>query len=140
MPTATAPSFESRGESFWNSAREVKLRGRVAALEPVEGASALLMNVDPVAREVSTAAGSGEIMYAASDAADSVYQEVARPSQQKHATRTTDEYSARLDLSRRWAESRMKTGGAFSRTLPSALRMRTAPPRPGPGNHCCWPA
>ena len=98
------------------------------------------MNVDPVAREVSTAAESGEIMYAASDAADSVYQEVARPSQQKRATRTIDEDSVRLDLSRRRTESRMKMGGAFLRTPPSALRMRTAPPRNGPGNHCCLPA
>ena len=105
----------------------------MATLEPVEGASALLMNVDPVAREVCAAAGSGQILYAASDAADSVYQEVARPSQQKRATRAIDEYSVRLDLSRRRAESRMKMGGAFLRTPPSALRMRTAPPPPRPG-------
>ena len=79
--------------------------------------------------------------YFAWDAADSVYQEVAHPSQQERANRTIDEYSVGLDLSRRRAEFRMGTGGTFSGTLPSALRMRTAPPpRPGPGNRCCWPA
>ena len=65
MPTVAAPLFERRGESFSNSARGVKLRGQVTTQEPVEGASALHMNVDPVAREVCTTAGSGQIMHAA---------------------------------------------------------------------------
>ena len=65
IPAVTAPLFERRGESSSNSAREVKLRSRVATLGPVEGESALLMNVDPVAREVCTTAGSGQITHAA---------------------------------------------------------------------------
>ena len=68
------------------------------------------------ATELRTRIGANEITQlsndaCAADAADSIYQEVARFLQTKSASQTTDEYLARFDLLRRMAESEMQIRG-----------------------------
>ena len=81
----------------------------------------------------------------------SVYREVARFLQLKRTAQTIDGNSARSDLLRRKAESKMQIGGPFPEIPTSALCMQTAPlfplgeitgsyPRTGEfGNFCCCP-
>ena len=54
------------------------------------------------------------------------YQEVARFLHFKCTTQSMGEYSARLDLLRRRAESRMGMADSFSETFASILRMQNA--------------
>ena len=75
---------------------------------PIKRASALISNMDPVAREACMAAGSDQLAnqdgvtkitqllsaHLAPDAADSAYQEVARFSQFKRAAQTMGGYLA----------------------------------------------
>ena len=58
----SVPFFGGKGESCSNNAREVELRSRVTNLEPTRRASALIMNIDPVAREARKVAGNDQIM------------------------------------------------------------------------------
>ena len=57
MPIVNGPSLDGEGESFANYAHLVKLRNRVPNLNPVTRVSAPELRMDPVARQVSTAAG-----------------------------------------------------------------------------------
>ena len=61
MPTVNAPFSDGGGESFSNYSQEVVLRAQTTNLEPVKRASALILNVGPVAREVRMAAGCDQI-------------------------------------------------------------------------------
>ena len=61
-PSANVPFVDGKGESFANYAREVGQRGQVANLESARQASALILKMDAVAREVCMAAGSNQIM------------------------------------------------------------------------------
>ena len=61
MPNVHESSFDGKGESFSNYIQDVELCHRVTDLEPVKGASALILNMGPVARGVCMAAGSDKI-------------------------------------------------------------------------------
>ena len=90
--TANAPVFFWKGDSFWNNAQEVDPWSRVTHLGAVKTASTLILKTGSAARRVRMAAGSGQITdpggammimrllndYSAPDAADSVFQKVAR--------------------------------------------------------------
>ena len=130
-PLVNAPFSDRKGESFANCNREVELWRRVTNLGPAKRASALMLEMDVVARKVCVATwgdqisgqdGAIEIMKSshdsfALDTAGSVYQEVARFSQFELANRTTDAYLARSDLTHREAESRMQ----LRRSLPEVV-------------------
>ena len=60
--TTTASFFNGKGETLLNYAEEVDLWGRVANPEPIRRASALVLHMDPVAREVCMGAGNDRIM------------------------------------------------------------------------------
>ena len=111
-PSANAPFFDWRGNSFSNSAREVGKWRQLADLEPVMGVSVLILHMDPVARKVCLAAGRGEVMdpdgaigiaQSLNEAfspcsAESAYQEAARSLRCKRAFQTMDGNAARFDL------------------------------------------
>ena len=61
-PSANAPFFDGEGESFSNYALEAGPWSQVTNLEPAKRASALILKMGPVARQVSAAAGSDLIM------------------------------------------------------------------------------
>ena len=89
---------------------EVALQNRMTDLELKKRASALILKIAPVAREVCMAGrinqimGLGSVMkitqapndYCAPDAVDTMHQEVGRFLQFKRTTRPMGEYSARL--------------------------------------------
>ena len=60
MPTVSGLLYDGKEEPFANSAQEAGLQSRVANLAPVNRASALVLHMDPVAREVCVAVGSDE--------------------------------------------------------------------------------
>ena len=81
-----------RWDPFLNYSQEIDLWGRAAKLEAAKRASDLILNMDPVAREVCVAAGREQSMdpesaakmtqalndYFAPDAFGSIYREVVR--------------------------------------------------------------
>ena len=97
------------------------------------------LEVDPVAREVRMAAGSGHIMdpgraaeiaqftnaYFAADDPGSGYRGVARFLRFARTSRTTAEYFAPIDLLRRKAGSNMQIRGSSPETFASAMCART---------------
>ena len=97
--SANAPFFDGKGESFANYARAVELWSQA------ERASAPILDLATVLRDVCVAAGRGRIMgrdgvveimnlidFLAPDAADSARQEVVRSLRFERAGQTTDEY------------------------------------------------
>ena len=64
--------------------------------------------------------------YLAPDASDTVYQDAARFFQYKRTAQSPGEYSAKFDLRRRKAESRMQPGGPPPEAFISMLRMQDA--------------
>ena len=75
-PTTNAPVFGGKGEAFPNEAKDVELWTRVASLELIKSASALIVNMAPVVREVCSAVGSDQLVpddYFAPYATDSIY-------------------------------------------------------------------
>ena len=104
-----------RWDPFLNYSQEVDLWGRAAKLEAAKRASDLILNMDPVAREVCVAAGREQSMdpesaakmtqalndYFAPDDVDLIYREMARFLQFKRTTQSMDEYVVRSDPLRR---------------------------------------
>ena len=95
--------------------QEAELWRRVGTLEPLKRDSALILNVDPVARGVCMAVRCGRIIdpdgatrtsqvfcdYFSPGAVDAIYRGVVRILQVGRASRTVDEYLARCDLLRK---------------------------------------
>ena len=140
MPTVNVPSSGGRGESFANYAPEVELWNRVTNLDPIKRASAVVLHISPVAREVCVAADNDQLLdqsgaakilqvsrdYFASEAAGPIYQEVVRFLQFKRTAHMMDEYLAPLDLLRRPAESRVQTGGVSPETFAPSSCLQNA--------------
>ena len=62
LPPVSAPSFDRKGESSANYAQQVALWREVTNLGPAKRASALILHLDTVARNVCVAAESDAIM------------------------------------------------------------------------------
>ena len=62
IPTIAVPPFEGKEESFLGYAMEVDLRSKVARLEEGKRASALVFQMEPIARDACMALGSGQPM------------------------------------------------------------------------------
>ena len=132
MPTANALLFDGAGESFLNYAQEAGLWLRVANLGPIHWASALILNMKPVDREVCMGAGDDRIR--GPDGATKISRVL-----QDHFTgrrlallrfertaKAMGEYPVRSDLLRRKAELRMQMGGPFPETFGSFSRVQNA--------------
>ena len=133
------PSVSAPFESF---AQEVELWRHATNLNPAERASAHIVLIDTVAREVGQAAGSDVIMilvgkkqisgllydYFAPRAVGSVYREVVRNLEFKRAAQKTDGYFARLDLLRREPESKVRVGGVSAEAFASVICAQNASP------------
>ena len=106
----------------------------MASLELIKSASALIVNMAPVVREVCSAVGSDQLVpddYFAPYAIDSIYQGVERSLQFKGTAQTTGGYLGRFDPLRREAGSRTQMAGSSPEAFVSILRMQNAPlPRP----------
>ena len=129
--TANVPFLDGKGESYSNIAQDVELRSHAANFGPMRKASALTLNVGPVARQVCMVAGSDQITHpdgtmeitrastnsSAPGAAGTVYQEVGRFLQFTPAAQAMGEYWVRSDLLQRKVESKMQMGAAVPETF-----------------------
>ena len=144
LPSAAAPLFDAKGESFPKSAQQAKSWCRVKNLDLATQAAELAPQMNPIARDVCTALGCAPLTemdaadkglrasrdYFALDVPDSVPQDAARFLQYRRAAQAMGEYPAKFDLLRRNAESHMQSGGPLPEVFISILRMQTAaPPR-----------
>ena len=62
-PTSAAPCFGGRGESFASYSPEAEFWARVRNLDPTRRASALVLHMEPAAREVCWATGDERLLY-----------------------------------------------------------------------------
>ena len=134
MPTVAAPSCDGNGESFPNYAHKAELWFRATNSDGPKGASALVLQMNPVARndQLSERGGMQAIArilhdFSAPGTLDSVNQDVARFLQFRPTAQTMGGYPARCDLLRQKAAGRMKMGGPSPGTFLSDLRMKNAP-------------
>ena len=139
-PLANAPFFDWKGESFANYAQAVQLWRQGTNWRPAKRASALMLTMNPVAREGCMAAGIDQILgpdcvrkimksldgnFVPGDW-ESVYQKVVRSLQVQHASQTIDDYMVRLDVLHRKAESIMQMGGASPQVFAPTPCVRNA--------------
>ena len=131
LPSASVPSFGSKGASFSDYEQQVKMRQDATTTVLGRRASALILHMDVVARRVRMAAGgdvtmgqegAGEISavlpgFMAPDVVDSVYQEVVRT------------WCSAVCFAANWNPMCTWGGGgvAFPEILASAMRMWDAP-------------
>ena len=134
MPTATVPVYDWKVESSSYYAQELELRSRATNPGEINKASAPILNVDPVGREVRMAAGSYQIRYLdgatgipqlrfdyfAPYAVDSIFPEATRSPELNQATQTTGGYLARFSIQKK-AGSRMQNGRAHHGSAPGLI-------------------
>ena len=144
MPAIATPSFDGAGGSSTGCAMGAELRRRFTNLDAYERLTAPVLQMDPIARDVCMAPGTGRLLesggahvvpevlrdYFAPVTPGAVYQDVVCLLHPERATRTQEEFSASLDSRFRKAEGRLQARDAFLDAFAAVLGVQNASFRP----------